>query len=73
MAKAIEVAEQISGYPPLASRLTKESLNQGINMPHLTDAALMDLYRFTTLEGTEDKKESHDAWRERRKPQIKDQ
>lgn len=73
MAKAMEVADFISGHPPLASRLTKESLNQGINMPHLTDAALMDLYRFTTLEGTEDKKESHDAWRERRKPQIKDQ
>ena len=72
MARAMEIADQIAGYPPLASRLTKESLNQGINMPHLTDAALMDLYRFTTLEGTEDKKESHDAWRERRKPQVKD-
>jgi len=44
-----------------------------MNMPNLADAALMDLYRFTTLEGTEDKKESHDAWRERRAPQIKDQ
>ena len=73
MAKAMEVAGQISGYPPLASRLTKESLNQGMNMPNLADAALMDLYRFTTLEGTDDKKESHDAWRERRTPQIKDQ
>ena len=37
-----------------------------------TQQALMDLYRFTKLEGTEDKKESHDAWRERRKPEIKD-
>jgi enoyl-CoA hydratase/carnithine racemase len=73
MAKAMEVAGQIAGYPPLASRLTKESLNQGMNMPNLADAALMDLYRFTTLEGTEDKKESHDAWRERRTPRIKDQ
>lgn len=72
MARAMEVAEQIAACPPLASRLTKESLNQGINMPHLTDSALLDLYRFTTLEGTEDKKESHDAWREGRKPQVKD-
>ena len=73
MRRAIEIADQISAHPPLASRLTKESLNQGMNMPHLTDAALMDLYRFTTLEATEDKKESHDAWRERRDAQIKDQ
>lgn len=72
MARAMEIADQICAHPPLASRLTKESLNQGMNMPHLTDAALMDLYRFTTLEATEDKKESHNAWRERRKPQIKD-
>jgi len=73
MAKAMEVAEHICAHPPLASRLTKESLNQGINMPHLTDAALMDLYRFKTLEATEDKQESHNAWREKRKPKIKDQ
>ncbi|MGH8620411.1 MAG: enoyl-CoA hydratase/isomerase family protein [Burkholderiales bacterium] len=73
MAKAMEVAEHISSHPPLASRLTKESLNQGMNMPHLTDAALLDLYRFTTLEGTEDKAESHNAWREKRTPNIKDQ
>lgn len=73
MVRTLEIAEQLCANPPLASRLTKESLNQGINMPHLTDAALMDLYRFTTLEATADKKESHDAWREGRKPQIKDQ
>ena len=73
MAKAMEVADFIAGHPPLASRLTKESLNQGINMPNLADSALMDLYRFTTLEGTDDKKESHDAWREKRDPKIKDQ
>jgi enoyl-CoA hydratase/carnithine racemase len=73
MTRSIEIAEQMSAYPPLASRLTKESLNQGINMPHLTDAALMDLYRFTTLEGTADKKESHEAWREGRNAQIRDE
>jgi enoyl-CoA hydratase/carnithine racemase len=72
MARVMEVAEQIADNPPLASRLTKESLNQGINMPNLTDSALMDLYRFAALETTEDKKESHDAWRERRKAKIKD-
>ena len=56
MSKAFEVAEHIAGHPPLAVRLTRESLNQGLNMPHLTDAALLDLYRFMALEGTEDKK-----------------
>ena len=72
MKKAMEIAESVAALPPLASRLTKESLNQGINMPHLTDAALMDLYRFSALEMTEDKQESHAAWREGRTPQLKD-
>lgn len=71
MSKAMEVAEHIAGHPPLSARLTRESLNQGLNMPDLTDAALVDLYRFLALEGTEDKQESHQAWREGRKPQFK--
>jgi enoyl-CoA hydratase/carnithine racemase len=71
MAKAMEVAEHIAGHPPLSARLTRESLNQGVNMPNLGDSALMDLYRFLALEGTEDKKEGHRAWREGRKPQFK--
>jgi enoyl-CoA hydratase/carnithine racemase len=71
MAKALEVAEHIAAHPPLSARLTRESLNQGLNMPHLTDAALLDLYRFLALEGTEDKSESHRAWREGRTPQFK--
>lgn len=71
MTKAMEVAEHICAHPPLSSRLARESLNQGLNMPDLTDAALMDLYRFLALEGTEDKAESHKAWREGRKPKFK--
>ncbi len=70
MAKALEVAEHIAGHPPLSARLTRDSLNQGLNMPHLTDAALLDQYRFLALEGTEDKKEGHRAWRERRPPKF---
>ena len=57
----------IATLPPLAVRLTKESLNYGQNVPQ-SDAALADLYRFAMLELTEDKAESHQAWRERRKP-----
>jgi enoyl-CoA hydratase/carnithine racemase len=54
----------------LATRLTKESLNRGMDVP-LNDAVLGDLYRFAMLELTEDKLEGHQAWRERRKPRFK--
>jgi enoyl-CoA hydratase len=70
MARAIEVAEHVASLPPLAARLTKESLNRGMDVP-LGDAVLGDLYRFATLELTEDKHEAHQAWRERRKPRFK--
>jgi enoyl-CoA hydratase/carnithine racemase len=71
MTKAMEIAEHIAGHPPLSARLACESLKQGLNMPDLTDAALLDLYRFLALEGTEDTRESHRAWRERRPPRFK--
>jgi enoyl-CoA hydratase/carnithine racemase len=70
MARAMEVAEHIASLPPLAARLVKESLNRGMDVP-LADAVLGDLYRFATLELTEDKLEAHQAWRERRKPRFK--
>ena len=70
MAQAMEVAEHIASLPPLATRLTKESLNRGIDVP-LADAVLGDLYRFAMLELTEDKQEAHQAWRERRRPKFK--
>ena len=57
-------------FHELATRLTKESLNRGIDMA-LSDAVLGDLYRFAMLEMTEDKQEAHQAWRERRKPCFK--
>lgn len=40
----------------------------GHHIPNLSDAALVDLYRFTTLELTEDTAAGHQAWREKRKP-----
>ena len=67
MQRALSVAEHIAGLPPLSARLVKESLNEGMNIPQ-RDAALADLYRFAMLELTEDKAESHQAWRDRRKP-----
>ena len=70
MAMATEVAEHIAALPPLATRLAKEAVNFGLDVP-LREAANADLYRFMALELTEDKAESHQAWRERRKPQVK--
>ncbi len=69
MHKAMEVADHIAALPPLATRLAKESLNSGFEMP-LNELANADLYRFMLLEQTEDKREGHRAWRERRKPQF---
>jgi hypothetical protein len=56
--------------PPLAARLGKEAVVFGQDVP-LREAANADLYRFMALELTEDKKEAHQAWRERRKPVLK--
>lgn len=71
MTQAIAIAERVADQPPLAVRLTKESISHGLDIPNLMDAALTDMYRFMALELTEDKKESHEAWREKRKPAFK--
>jgi enoyl-CoA hydratase/carnithine racemase len=71
MDKALEVARHVASLPPLAARLAKESLLRGLDIPNLADASLVDLYRFATLELTEDKAEGHRAWREKRKPAFK--
>ena len=71
MDKALEVAAHVAALPPLAARLTKESLLRGLDIPNEADASLVDLYRFATLELTEDKAEGHKAWREKRKPIFK--
>jgi enoyl-CoA hydratase/carnithine racemase len=70
MGTAMQVADHIASLPPLAARLTKESLRSGFEQP-LPEAVLGDLYRFAMLEMTEDKTASHRSWRERRKPAFK--
>src|SRR5690242_10944025 len=70
MAKAMEVAEHVAALPPLAARMAKEAVAFGMDST-LREAANADLYRFMALELTEDKKEAHQAWRERRKPALK--
>lgn len=71
MDKALEVAAHVAALPPLAARLAKESLLRGQEIPSMADASLVDLYRFTMLEMTEDKTEGHAAWREKRKPAFR--
>jgi enoyl-CoA hydratase/carnithine racemase len=71
MTKAMAVAEHLASLPPLAARLTKESLLRGLDTPNIADASLVDLYRFALLEQTEDKEEGHAAWREKRTPTFK--
>ena len=55
MGTTLEVATHIASLPPLATRMTKESLLRGLDIPNLSDASLVDLYRFMALEQTEDK------------------
>ena len=69
-AKAREVATDIAALPPLAARMVKESVNRGLDIPSIKDAAQADLYRFFVLEQTADKAEGHEAWRQRRKPRF---
>src|SRR5262249_31002991 len=65
--EALAIAARLAELPPLAAQLVKESGNRGQDMT-VKDAAYFDLYRFLTLEMTEDARESHQAWREGRKP-----
>jgi enoyl-CoA hydratase/carnithine racemase len=69
--RAVEIAERLAQSPPLAARLAKESLNRGLDIPNIADAAFGDIYRFMMLSLTEDAQESHNAWRERRRPTVR--
>src|SRR6185369_8763286 len=48
--KTLEVATHLTSLPPLSARLTKESLLRSLDIPNLSDASLVDLYRFAALE-----------------------
>jgi enoyl-CoA hydratase/carnithine racemase len=65
---AHDYARRLTALPPLAVRMAKESLNKGLDIASLKEAAQADIYRFMLLGQTEDSHEAHQAWRERRKP-----
>ncbi len=71
MERALKVAGEISELPPLAARLAKESLTRGLDIANIQDASEVDVYRFMALSQTEDSKEAHNAWRERRKATVR--
>jgi enoyl-CoA hydratase/carnithine racemase len=70
MPAALDEARHIASLPPLAVRVAKESLNKGMDIGSMKEAAQADIYRFMALMQTEDRAEGHQAWRERRKPQF---
>ncbi len=70
---AQDYARRLAALPPLAVRMAKESLNKGLDIASLKEAAQTDIYRFMLLGQTEDSQEAHKAWRERRKPVFKGQ
>lgn len=68
MPLAYDYARRLAALPPLAVRMAKESLNKGLDIASLKEAAQADIYRFMLLAQTEDSREAHQAWREKRKP-----
>jgi len=69
--RAGQIAAEIAAMPPLATRLAKESLNKGMDIPNIRDASEADVYRFAALSQTEDALEAHRAWREKRPPDVR--
>jgi enoyl-CoA hydratase len=70
-AAAMEYANMLASYPPLAVWATKESLDTGLEAGSPRLARLMDGYRLGMLQMTEDSAEAHTAWREKREPRYR--
>jgi enoyl-CoA hydratase/carnithine racemase len=70
MAKAIEYAETICQWAPLAVRSTKEAMIRGSQMT-LEDGLRLERLLFNQITATEDFEEGTKAFREKRKPNFK--
>jgi enoyl-CoA hydratase/carnithine racemase len=66
--EALSIASKLASYPPLAVRLAKESLNASSEDVVVQPSVRGDYYRFTSLMATDDVREAHTAWREKREP-----
>lgn len=70
MARAMELAVEIAGLPPLAIRQIKEVMTLGADAP-LATALALERKGYQLLYATEDKQEGMKAFFEKRKPQYK--
>lgn len=68
--RAIEIAEQIAGYSPIAVAQIKEVANLGVDMP-LQGALALERKAFQILFDTEDQKEGAKAFLEKRNANYK--
>ncbi|MDP7470588.1 MAG: enoyl-CoA hydratase-related protein [Dehalococcoidia bacterium] len=71
MPAARELALKLTSLPPNSVRMAKESLNKGLDIGNMKDAAQTDIYRFMALTMTRDSQEAHQAWREKRAPVVR--
>ncbi|WLP93372.1 enoyl-CoA hydratase [Psychrobacter sp. M13] len=70
--RAIEIAEQLAGYSPIAVEQIKEVANLGVDMP-LQGALALERKAFQILFDTEDQKEGAKAFLEKRDANYKGQ
>lgn len=70
--RAIEIAEQLAGYSPIALTQIKEVANLGVDMP-LQAALTLERKAFQILFDTEDQKEGAKAFLEKRTAEYKGQ
>lgn len=68
--RAIEIAEQLAGYSPIAVEQIKEVANLGVDMP-LQGALALERKAFQILFDTEDQKEGAKAFLEKRSAEYK--
>jgi len=71
MPTARKMAARIASLPPLSVRLAKQSLNEALDIGNLKAASQADIYRQLLLYQTGDRREAHEAWREKRQPRFR--
>jgi len=67
LARAIEIAREIAGMPPIAVMQIKEIVNAGLNAP-LETALMLERKALLLQFATRDQKEGMRAFLEKRKP-----
>jgi len=68
---ANKLASRIASLPPIAVVMAKRSLNEALDIGNMKVAAQTDIYRQLLLYQTEDTREAHQAWRDKRTPKFK--